>query len=69
MKQYLFGGPMDGMVISTKQYAALPILQLANYSIAGEPTSIELYELRPRDRQDRRYHCGSKPYPRPGAAP
>lgn len=70
IRQYLFGGPHDGKIAEVSiRTAELPVLSLANYSIHGDPLSVELYELRPSSRLDRRYHCGTRDYPRPGANP
>ena len=65
-KQYLFGGPCDGMVLEVgDRLASLPVLDVAHYSIVGEPQTIDSYELRPFHRHDRRYFVRSRPYPRP----
>lgn len=70
MKQYLFGGPCDGKVVEvSSRLAELPVLTVANYSIVGEPKTLDDYELQPLSRQDRRYFRISRPYPRPGVLP
>lgn len=69
VKQYLFGGPCDGKVVEvSSRLAALPVLTVANYSLYGEPKTLDNYELRPFERQDRRYYRDSRPYPRPAAS-